>query len=241
MDARHMQPNVLEEILDGNMKPTDLRLALLENITDNFSKERQIGEGGFGMVYKGVLRNGNVAVKKIMNTHTIDEKLFRREVTSLMKVNHKNAVRFLGFCSNTEHKAIQISGSAEYIFAELRQRLLCFEYINNGSLDKYITDELRGLEWNIRYDIIKGICEGLHHLHKENGIIHMDLKPVNILLDDQMVPKISDFGLSRLEENSQTMSTHRFLSLGYCAPEYQFDGKMSLKSDMYSLGVILSN
>ncbi|VAH56838.1 unnamed protein product [Triticum turgidum subsp. durum] len=201
MGDRHMQPNVLEQILDGSMKPMDLCLALLENITDNFSVERKICVRGFGTVYKGVLRNGNVAVK-MMNSHSIDEKPFRREVNSLMKVNHINTVRFLGFCSNTEHKAIQISGSEEYIFAEIRQRLLCFEYISNGGLDKHITDELRGLEWSTRFDIIKGICEGLQHLHKENGIIHMDLKPTNILLDDQMVPKFTDFGLLRLEENS---------------------------------------
>jgi len=74
-------------------------------------------------------------------------------------------------------------------------------------------DELRGLDWHTRYQIIKGICEGLHHLHKENHIIHMDLKPSNILLDDQMVPKIIDFGLSRLDDKSRTMTVERLITL----------------------------
>jgi len=74
-------------------------------------------------------------------------------------------------------------------------------------------DELRGLDWHARYQIINGICEGLHHLHKENNIIHMDLKPSNILLDDQMVPKIIDFGLSRLDDKSRTMTVERLITL----------------------------
>ncbi|VAI81559.1 unnamed protein product [Triticum turgidum subsp. durum] len=188
---------------------------------------------------QGVLRNRNVAVKRIMNNYTIDEKLFYREVNSLLKVNHKNVVRFLGFCANTEQAAIKIEGKKEYIYAEIRERLLCFEYVSNGNLQNYITDELRGLEWNVRFQIIKDICEGLFHLHMENHIIHMDLKPANILLDHHMVPKVTDFGLSRLDENSQTMCANRFLSLGYCAPEYLHSGRMSVKSDIYSLGVII--
>ncbi|EMS65055.1 Putative coatomer subunit beta'-3 [Triticum urartu] len=219
-----MEYDMLEHILEGKEKPTNLSFALLKKITDDFSEEREIGQGGFGTVYKiyildiqilgqkmsyGVLRNRNVAVKRIMNNYTIDEKLFYREVDSLLKVNHKNVVRFLGFCANTEQAVIKIE------------------------------DELRGLEWNVRFQIIKDICEGLFHLHMENHIIHMDLKPANILLDHHMVPKVTDFGLSRLDENSQTMCTNRFLSLGYCAPEYLHGGRMSVKSDIYSLGVII--
>uniref|UniRef100_A0ACD5YXM8 Uncharacterized protein n=1 Tax=Avena sativa TaxID=4498 RepID=A0ACD5YXM8_AVESA len=151
-------------------------------------------------------------------------------------VDQENVVRFLGFCSNTEHTLMPFNG--KQVYAERRERLLCFEYVANGSLDRYLTDELRGLEWGVRYGIIKGIFEGLHYLHKEKGMIHMDLKPENILLDAHMVPKITDFGLSRLE-NSQTTSTQQFFTMGYCAPEYQFHGKMSFKSDMYSLGVII--
>ncbi|XP_044352258.1 uncharacterized protein [Triticum aestivum] len=229
----------LERIFDGGSKPTDLKLSALQSITGNFSQERIVGTGGFGTVYKGVLRNGEVAVKRIKNNHTIDEKLFRREVNSLLHVSHKNIVRFLGFCSHTEHKAFENEGSRDYIYAEDRERIICFEYINNGSLEKYITDELRGLQWDTRYFIIKGICDGLHYLHREKQIIHMDLKPANILLDHNMVAKITDFGLSRMEENAQTKSTTRVFTSGYAAPEYIDEGKMSVKYDVYSLGIII--
>ncbi|VAH99898.1 unnamed protein product [Triticum turgidum subsp. durum] len=189
---------------------------------------------------QGVLRNGKtVAVKRIMSNHSINETLFRREVDTLLNIEHENVVRFLGFCASTKQIAIKIQGLKEHIYAEVRERLLCFEYVNNGSLQKYITDELRGLEWNTRFEIIRGICEGLYHLHNDKQIYHMDMKPDNILLDNDMMPKITDFGLSRLDEKSQTMSEERLGSLGYCDPEYRGHGRMSFKSDMYSLGVII--
>ncbi|XP_037416235.1 disease resistance protein RGA5-like isoform X3 [Triticum dicoccoides] len=232
---------VLERILSGSEKPTNLALALLQEITENFSEMRKIGEGGFGVVYKGVLHSRIVAVKRIiMSEHTINDRLFDREVKSLMKIiSHRNVVRFLGFCSNTHREAIKEAGSTELVMAQIRERLLCFEYISNGSLDKHITDELRGLKWSIRYEIIKGICHGLHYLHEENNIIHMDLKPSNIMINDDMVPKITDFGLSRLDKHTHT-SGARFITQGYCAPEYVNGGKTSKKADMYSLGVIIT-
>ncbi|VAI81565.1 unnamed protein product [Triticum turgidum subsp. durum] len=110
-----MEYDMLEQILEGKEKPTNLPFALLQKITDDFSEEREIGQGGFGTVYKGVLRNRNVAVKRIMNNYTIDEKLFYREVKK------------------------------EYIYAEIRERLLCFEYVSNGNLQNYITDHQRHL------------------------------------------------------------------------------------------------
>ncbi|XP_047052071.1 uncharacterized protein LOC124657588 [Lolium rigidum] len=158
----------------------------------------------------GVLPNGNVAVKRIKNSHTINEKQFYREVNSLLTTSHPNIVRFLGYCASTDQTAIKLE------------------------------DELRGLDWSARYQIIKGICDGLYYLHKEKRIYHMDLKPDNILLDNDMVPKITDFGLSRLDEMSQTMTVDRFGSLGYCAPEYLHSGKMSFKCDIYSLGIIIT-
>uniref|UniRef100_A0ACD5ZZY5 Uncharacterized protein n=1 Tax=Avena sativa TaxID=4498 RepID=A0ACD5ZZY5_AVESA len=234
-----MGPELLEHILDGRKKPMNLRLSLLKNITENFSEKLEIGKGGFATVYKGVLPNKNVAVKRIAKSRTIDDALFYREVDSLLAVNHQNIVQFLGYCASTDHTAIQIQGSIANIYAEVRERLLCFEYISNGSLQHRITDELRGLEWNSRYEIIKGICNGLNYLHNTKNIYHMDLKPSNILLDSQMVPKITDFGLSRYDEKSHTMSADRYGSRGYCPPEYLLHGKMSFKSDMYSLGVII--
>lgn len=134
-----MDLEVLERILDGREKPTNLSFELLKNITENFSEDREIGHGGFAMVYKGMLPNGNVAVKRIKNSHSINETFFYREVDSLLNIEYKNVVRFLGFCASTDQTAIQIEGSKQYIYAEVRERLLCFEYISNGSLQKYIT------------------------------------------------------------------------------------------------------
>lgn len=238
MGSTHKEEvGVLEEILDGRKEPRKLSLSVLKHITNDFSHERIIGYGGCGEVYKGILQNGSVAVKKIFSNLNVEDKEFDREIQRMMQVKHPNVVRFIGYCSNTEHELMRKEG--KYIKVEVRERLLCFEHISNGSLRSHITDGLRGLEWHARYKIIKGICEGLHHLHMEKNIIHMDLKPANILVHDQMVPKIADFGLSRLAEVSRTMSNERLLSLGYCAPEYQYHGKMSLKSDIYSLGVIM--
>ncbi|XP_047072280.1 uncharacterized protein LOC124681399 [Lolium rigidum] len=160
-------------------------------------------------ISQGILPNGVVAVKRILNNHTIDEKLFYREVDSLLNVNHHNIVRFLGYCATTDQTAIKIE------------------------------DELRGLEWGTRYKLIKDICQAMNYLHMEKHIIHMDLKPDNILLDDNMVAKVTDFGLSRLDGKSKTMSEARCGSFGYMAPEYLHAGWMSVRSDIYSLGVII--
>ncbi|KAK3119795.1 hypothetical protein QOZ80_9AG0675300 [Eleusine coracana subsp. coracana] len=235
---RYEELNCLERILDGRDEPKNLKLPLLELITENFSSGNKVGRGGCGEVYKGILPNGRfVAVKRLFKSHTIDEKMFNQEVKSMLVAKHRNIVRFLGYCSDTQGKAVSMEG--DHHMAEERERLLCFEYIQNGNLADHITDELRGLDWCARYQIIKGICEGLHHLHKDKGILHMDLKPDNILMDDYMVPKITDFGLARTDGKTHTMSTQRLASPGYCAPEYLHQGKMSNKSDIYSLGIII--
>ncbi|CAM0948958.1 unnamed protein product [Alopecurus aequalis] len=235
---------LLERILDRKEEPTDLSLALLQKITNDFSKERKIGQGGFGAVYKGVLGERIVAVKKIyVNLDKIDDddKQFGREIKLLWNTDHPNVVRFLGFCSNIHQKRIQKDGSRETIMANVRQRLFCFEYIRNGTLDKHITDELRGLEWKTRYEIITGICEGLRYLHEEKEFIHMDLKPANILLDHQdekYIPKIADFGLSRPNKDSHTVG-RCYGTLGYWAPENMEFSKTIPQCDIYSLGAII--
>lgn len=234
-----MESNVLELILDGRSEPTNIRLTLLENITGNFAEEREIGQGGTSTVYKGVLRNGEVVVKRLMNTRTINEKLLYDCVNRMFGFNHKNIVRLLGYCDNTEKKVIKIQGSEERVYADIREIILCFEYMSDGALHNHITDELRGLEWHTRYKIIKEICDGLQYLHEEKEIIHLDVKPSNILVDNHMLPKFKNFGLLMVDEDPNvTILSSPPMEGPYCAPEYR-NGVASYKSDIYSLGVII--
>ncbi|RLN07547.1 hypothetical protein C2845_PM11G18160 [Panicum miliaceum] len=209
------------------------------DITDSFSSHRIIGSGGYAVVYKGLLhRNGIVAVKRLSQTAVINEKNFRQEVQSLIGVKHENVVRFLGYCSETQENVIKLDGNV--MFPEDRQRLLCFEFMPNGSLDKYINNDVSiGLDWKTSYRIIKGICQGLDYLHQQK-IIHLDLKPENILLDHCWVPKIADFGISKrfAENQTRAITSNPRGTRGYMAPE-SLDGNFTLKSDIYSLGVII--
>ncbi|VAI24244.1 unnamed protein product [Triticum turgidum subsp. durum] len=233
--------NDLEHMLSHeNEQPKALPLSLLEDITDGFSENRQIGSGGFAVVYKGMLENGTVAVKKLFERLDIPDNKFNEEIRCLMKVKHKNIVRFLGYCANVQGEMVGYDG--DFVMADVRQRLLCFEYVPKGSLDEYIKDASFGLGWIKSYQIIKGICEGLHYLH-ENHIVHLDLKPANILLDDNMVPKITDFGLSRCFDEKQSRAITKNMSgtWGYMPPEFH-NGDICIityKSDIYSLGVII--
>ncbi|KAM0929068.1 hypothetical protein ACQ4PT_001887 [Festuca glaucescens] len=231
-----------KKLQDPSATPVPLPLEFLKVITCNFSTERELGRGGYGVVYKGVLPSGKIiAVKKLLDRHLVEDNKFRNEVSSLMGTKHQNVVQFVGYCAETSWEAMTLQGSGKIIFAEIPARLLCFEYVSNASLDNYISDESSGLEWNMRYEIIKGICGGLHYLHEQCNIIHLDLKPENILLDAKMIPKIADFGLSRIfgEEQSRTITENRVGTRGYMAPEYSMQGVISTKADIFSLGVII--
>uniref|UniRef100_A0A453M9X3 Protein kinase domain-containing protein n=1 Tax=Aegilops tauschii subsp. strangulata TaxID=200361 RepID=A0A453M9X3_AEGTS len=234
--------NDLEHMLsDEKEQPKALPLSLLEDITDGFSENLQIGRGGFAVVYKGVLENGTIAVKKLFERLDIPDNKFNEEIRCLMKVKHKNIVRFLGYCANTQGEIVDHAGGV--VMADVRQRLLCFEYVPKGSLDEYIKDASNGHDWIKTYAIINGICEGLHYLH-QNRILHLDLKPANILLDGNMMPKITDFGLSRCFDEKQTEAITKNMAgtLGYIAPEFHSGGDIytiTKKSDIYSLGVII--
>ncbi|XP_037471248.1 putative receptor-like protein kinase At4g00960, partial [Triticum dicoccoides] len=141
LEHRTVDETVLERRLNGVEDPKDLPLPLLQHITNDFSENRKIGQGGFGAVYKGVLQSGKpVAVKRIyVNEYTIDGKAFRREFNSLVKTNHENVVRFLGFCSNTHQTSIKVAATGKNDLVNINERLLCLEYISNGSLDTHIT------------------------------------------------------------------------------------------------------
>ncbi|KAJ0970166.1 hypothetical protein J5N97_023043 [Dioscorea zingiberensis] len=212
----------------GNAESLLLDLATLKHATNNFSEANKLGEGGFGSVYKGVLVDGQeIAVKRLSGTSAQGLIELKNEVVLVAKLQHRNLVRLLGCC------------------LEDNEKLLVYEYLPNGSLDKFLFDPIRRvqLEWSRRYKIIEGIARGLLYLHEDSRlrIIHRDLKESNILLDEDMNPKISDFGFAKLFDVDETQgSTSRIAGTqGYMAPEYALHGAFSTKSDVYSYGVLV--
>ncbi|XP_065877704.1 G-type lectin S-receptor-like serine/threonine-protein kinase At4g27290 isoform X2 [Euphorbia lathyris] len=202
--------------------------ASLQVATNNFSVANKIGEGGFGSVYKGELQPGQeVAVKRLGQNSGQGLREFKNEVILISKLQHRNLVKLLGCCIQGE------------------ERMLIYEYMPNKSLDSFIFDEATRplLNWQKRSDIIIGIARGLLYLHRDSRlrIIHRDLKASNILLDSELNPKISDFGMARMFGGDQTEAiTKRIVgTYGYMPPEYAIDGHFSLKSDVFSFGVIL--
>ncbi|XP_031247762.1 cysteine-rich receptor-like protein kinase 10 isoform X2 [Pistacia vera] len=200
----------------------------IEAATDRFSFENKLGEGGYGPVYKALLPNGQeVAVKKLSKTSTQGYEEFRNEVMLTAKLQHVNLVRLLGFCTDRE------------------EQMLIYEYMPSKSLDYYLFDPIRRyiLDWRKRVHIIEGITQGLLYLQEYSRltIIHRDLKASNILLDEDMKPKISDFGMVRIfAKDELEVNTERVVgTYGYIPPEYVKRGIYSTKSDVYSFGVLL--
>ncbi|KAL6841218.1 hypothetical protein ACP4OV_028736 [Aristida adscensionis] len=203
-------------------------LSTLRAATNNFSEENRLGEGGFGPVYKGTLPNGQeIAVKRLSATSQQGQVEMKNEVVLVAKLQHRNLVRLLGCC------------------IEKDERILVYEFLANKSLDKIIFDSTRQqeLSWGQRFKIIEGIGRGLLYLHRDSRltIIHRDLKASNILLDVDMNPKISDFGLAKLfNMDSSVGNTNRIAgTYGYMAPEYALRGIFSAKSDVFSFGVLV--
>ncbi|XP_059284956.1 G-type lectin S-receptor-like serine/threonine-protein kinase At4g27290 [Lycium ferocissimum] len=202
-------------------------LSTIMKATNNFSIDRKIGEGGFGPVYKGILEGQEIAVKRLSRTSTQGESEFKNEVLCIAKLQHRNLVTILGCCSDGEEK------------------MLIYEYFPNGSLDSFIFDDTQSevLDWHKRFHIINGIARGLMYLHQDSQlrIIHRDLKANNILLDKDMNPKISDFGLAKIcEEDDVEAMTNRVVgTYGYLSPEYALHGKYSVKSDVFSFGILV--
>ncbi|XP_006656447.1 putative receptor-like protein kinase At4g00960 isoform X1 [Oryza brachyantha] len=222
--------------------PAELPLDFLKKITNDFSDERLLGTGAFGSVYKGILEDGGViAVKRLgENSPVPSEKIFANEVQNMMVLKNENIVKMVGFCRETHKKLVTIGN--RHINANITETVLCYEYFQKGSLDKHIFDESTTVDWEVRFKIIKGISKGLQFLHNlPRPLRHLGLKPQNILLDDNMAPKIADFGFSRIFDQGQTrMKTGSVVgTVGYMAPEYMYHGEISNRSDIYSLGLII--
>ncbi|XP_058736911.1 G-type lectin S-receptor-like serine/threonine-protein kinase At1g11300 isoform X1 [Vicia villosa] len=200
----------------------------LATATNNFHSSNKLGQGGFGPVYKGTLPDGQeMAVKRLSKASGQGQEEFMNEVVVISKLQHRNLVRLLGCCVEGDEK------------------MLIYEYMPNKSLDAFLFDTSRGkiLDWSKRLSIIEGIARGMLYLHRDSRlkIIHRDLKASNILLDNELNPKISDFGMARIfGGNEDQENTRRVVgTYGYMSPEYAMQGLFSDKSDVFSFGVLL--
>ncbi|MBA0741855.1 hypothetical protein Gogos_014976 [Gossypium gossypioides] len=214
----------------GSFAPKRYSYGEIKKMTNKFNDK--LGQGGFGSVYKGKLPNGRLVAVKSLNETKSNGEDFMNEVASISRTSHVNIVTLLGFCF------------------ERSKRALIYEFMPKGSLDKFIysqgTDnQSRQLEWKTLYDIALGIARGLEYLHQgcNTRILHFDIKPHNVLLDENFCPKISDFGLSKLCERKKSVvsMTGARGTAGYIAPEVFFRnlGGVSHKSDVYSYGMMV--
>ncbi|CAA2970848.1 serine threonine- kinase [Olea europaea subsp. europaea] len=200
----------------------------LRTATNDFSQINKIGEGGFGSVYKGKLRTGQIAAIKVLSTESSQGvKEFLTEIQLISDVEHENLVKLYGCC------------------VEDNQRILVYNYLENNSLAQTLLGKGHSriqFSWRTRVKICIGVAKGLAYLHEElqPHIVHRDIKASNILLDKDLTPKISDFGLARLIPPEMShVSTRVAGTIGYLAPEYAIVGKLTRKADIYSFGVLL--
>ncbi|KAF8114153.1 hypothetical protein N665_0040s0009 [Sinapis alba] len=218
----------------NELKPQDIpgldffEMNTIQTATNNFSLSNKLGQGGFGSVYKGKLQDGKeIAVKRLSSSSGQGKEEFMNEIVLISKLQHKNLVRILGCCIEGE------------------ERLLVYEFMLNKSLDSFLFDPRKKLQvdWPKRFSIMQGIVPGLLYLHRDSSlkVIHRDLKVSNILLDQKMNPKLSDFGLARIYQGTEYQDNTRRIvgTLGYMAPEYAWTEVFSEKYDIYSFGVLL--
>ncbi|KAI7755797.1 hypothetical protein M8C21_014921 [Ambrosia artemisiifolia] len=201
----------------------------LAHATENFNPDLLVGKGGFGRVYKGHLGDNNqvVAVKQLDMIKVQGNREFLAEVLTIGRVHHPNLVNLIGYCVNGH------------------QRLLVYEYMANGSLEDHLFDldeKKTPLDWYTRMTIAKGVAKGLEYLHNvvDPPIICRDLKSVNVLFNEDMNPKLSDFGPTKIrkKQGEDHISTRVMEAYGYSSPEYAMSGELTTKSDVYSFGVV---
>ncbi|KAL4611392.1 hypothetical protein ACB092_08G120000 [Castanea dentata] len=214
-----------EELLGIDAKTCTFSYAELKTATEDFNPDNKLGEGGFGPVYKGTLNDGRgIAVKQLSVTSHQGKNQFIAEIATISAVQHRNLVMLYGCC---------IEGD---------KRLLVYEYLENKSLDQALFgNRTMNLDWSTRFDICLGVARGLAYLHEESRlrIVHRDVKASNILLDSDLIPKISDFGLAKLYDDKKShISTRVAGTIGYLAPEYAMRGFLTEKVDVFAFGVV---
>ncbi|KAL5809910.1 hypothetical protein ACOSQ4_026478 [Xanthoceras sorbifolium] len=214
----------------GSLAPTRYNYSDAKKMTNSFSNK--LGKGGYGDVYKGKLPDGRLVAVKLLKESKGDGEEFTNEVASISRTSHVNIVGLLGFCYT------------------MNKKVLIYEFMSNGSLEKFINDEessrtYHTLEWKTRYQIAIGIARGLEYLHRgcNTRIVHFDIKPHNILLDEDFCPKISDFGLAKLCKRKESIISMLGArgTAGYIAPEVfcRTFGEVSYKCDMYNYGMMI--
>ncbi|XP_039025756.1 probable serine/threonine-protein kinase PBL23 [Hibiscus syriacus] len=224
---------IAEEIVKrgkGNTSVKTFDYRDLCTATNNFNSENQLGQGGFGRVYKGQVENPNqvVAVKQLDRNGYQGNREFLVEVLMLSLLDHPNLVTLVGYCADGD------------------QRILVYEYMVNGSLESHLLGMLDSqknpLDWDTRMKVAIGAAKGLEYLHEKTDppVIYRDFKASNILLDQDFNPKLSDFGLAKVGPTGDQLhvSTRVMGTYGYCAPEYALTGQLTTKSDIYSFGVV---
>ncbi|XP_023757152.1 probable LRR receptor-like serine/threonine-protein kinase At1g56140 isoform X1 [Lactuca sativa] len=246
--------NYDEDFLGIEARPYTFGYGELRDATDDFSPANKLGEGGFGPVYKGTLADGRViAVKQLSIASHHGRSQFVAEIATISAVQHRNLVKLFGCCIDgakrllvyeyLENKSLDqaLFGIKSYIFLDIKYKVLKYNAIMLHFLVYDVGRKKLSLAWSTRFDICMGLARGLSYLHEESRIriIHRDVKSSNVLLDSDLNPKISDFGLAKLYDDKKThMSTRVAGTIGYLAPEYAMRGHLTEKADVFGFGVV---
>ncbi|PON45321.1 Serine/threonine protein kinase [Trema orientale] len=231
-DLEEAYPMIEDQIQGSSMVPKKFQLKELRRATSNFNPKNKLGKGGFGTVYKGVIGDKVVAVKRVSKDSRQGQQEFIAEVTTIGSLSHRNLVKLIGWCY------------------ESHELLIVYEFMPNGSLDKFIfRDEKLGTEipelrWERRRSIIFGVAQALDYLHNgcEKRVLHRDIKSSNIMLDSEFNAKLGDFGLARtIQQSEKTHHTTREIAgtPGYMAPESFLTGRATVETDVYAFGVLV--
>ncbi|KAL3504258.1 hypothetical protein ACH5RR_034099 [Cinchona calisaya] len=237
-DKRRKQYALHEKYVDGMKSQISPRIgakwfqiAELEKATNGFSQLNMIGQGGSGIVYKGILSDGTtIAVKQILDLDSKADEEFRNEAEIISKIRHRNLLALRGFCVTSD----VLNG---------KRRYLVYDFMPNGSLDDRLFNlEKNPLTWPQRKSVILDVAKGLSYLHYgiKPAIYHRDIKATNILLDSDMKARVADFGLAKQSREGESHLTTRVAgTFGYLAPEYALYGQLTEKSDVYSFGIVI--